>query len=138
MTHAMADIKKIHYLGDPKASPQEIDWLTSDIKSTSLDEMLALAEAADKAFRNLLALIRPHITLNRARSIREFRRTCSFRAIAQVTYLEWGDKAKWNPPYNQLAGMALCEISAGILGEDQTQDPWDMKPPDLSSLFRKE
>jgi hypothetical protein len=39
----------------------------------------------------------------------------SWRLLAMATWAEWMDDANWNPPDNQLAGMALCEVASDIL-----------------------
>jgi hypothetical protein len=48
----------------------------------------------------------------------------SYRRIAGCTYLEWGRDGNWQPITNQLAGVALCEAAAELLGENYQEYPW--------------
>jgi hypothetical protein len=60
----------------------------------------------------------------RARLVRRWRveELCSFPTIATRAHMEWhGD---WQPPSNQLAGVALCAAAARMLGEDPGEEPW--------------
>ena len=79
---------------------------------------------ASETMNAFLSGIRPRMTRARALRIREIRSHNSWRIVAGATYLEWGIDADWMPQNNQLAGMALCEIAANLLGEDHTKEPW--------------
>lgn len=47
----------------------------------------------------------------------------TWRGVAQECHDAWnGD---WQPPSNQIMGMALCEVAAKHFGEDYMQDPWN-------------
>ncbi len=64
------------------------------------------------------------MSYQRALRIRELRSQLSWRGVAVETYAEWGADALWEPPTNQLAGMALCEAAAHVLQEDPHKFPW--------------
>ncbi len=64
------------------------------------------------------------MSYQRALRIRELRSKLSWRGVALETYAEWGADALWEPPTNQLAGMALCEAAAHVLQEDPHKFPW--------------
>jgi hypothetical protein len=45
----------------------------------------------------------------------------TWRAVAGTCALEW--RGEWGQ--NQLAGMAICERAAGLLGEHYMEEPWN-------------
>ena len=47
----------------------------------------------------------------------------SWRAVAQACYDAWG--GDWEPSFNQLVGMAFCEVAARRLGENYLEEPWN-------------
>lgn len=92
------------------------------------EDIMKFAEMAKHTFDVFHESIKPRMTAERAARIRELR--CgpvmhSWRSIAEETYLHWEADAEWSPPSNQLAGMALCRIAAGMLGEDHRAAPWN-------------
>lgn len=48
---------------------------------------------------------------------------CSWRRIAELCCDLWG--GDWQPPSNQLMGVALCERAAKLLEEDPSAEPWN-------------
>jgi hypothetical protein len=76
---------------------------------------------------HILDIVTPYVTLERAQQIRGWR--CSepmatWRKVAELAYEAWG-KPEWLSSGHQLYGIALCEASAKLLGEDAYQDPWN-------------
>lgn len=65
------------------------------------------------------------VSRSRARTVRELRCDLrySWRALAAECHRRWD--GAWDPPSNQLMGMALCERAAQILGEDAHELPWN-------------
>jgi hypothetical protein len=48
----------------------------------------------------------------------------TWRAVARSAHDEFN--FTWiEPPYNQLAGVALCEVAAALFNEDGQQGPWN-------------
>jgi len=45
--------------------------------------------------------------------------------VARKSFEYWPEWFRWDPPSNQVAGMALCKIAAEYLGEDYFTDPWN-------------
>jgi hypothetical protein len=84
-----------------------------------LRELAAAAAAVKAAFDGDFA----GLTREQADFVRDLRvgRRYTWRAVAETCAVEWsGD---WGS--NQLAGMALCERAARLLGEDPDVDPWN-------------
>jgi hypothetical protein len=120
-------MKNMLYMGDSKISSAERDALFRDGgHAVGVDELLELAEAAGTRHAEFYAEIKPRMTRERAERVRQLR--CddgwSYRRLAGITYLEWGRDGTWYPETNQLAGVALCEAAAELLGEDFQQYPW--------------
>lgn len=65
------------------------------------------------------------VTPERAAEVRKLRceKRHSWRALAGACHENWG--GSWSPPTNQLMGMALCEVAAEILKEDNHELPWN-------------
>lgn len=98
------------------------------VEIKTVDQLMALAEAAKHTYETFDVEIKAKMTPERAARVRELR--CgdvahSWRAVAEVVHEEWGDDATWSPPSNQLAGMALCARAAELLGEDGRAEPWN-------------
>lgn len=121
----------MHYMGDSKISSAERDRIMSAPPlALTVPQIVRMAELAREVHDEFLAWIKPRMTRDRAERIRKFRCGAdgcdgwSYRAIAGTTHLEWGADANWEPWTNQLAGVALCEAAAELLGEDVESCPW--------------
>jgi len=115
------------YMGDSKVSSAEREWLFRDGgHAVGVDELLELAEAAGTRHAEFYAQIKPRMTRDRAERVRQLRcdDNWSYRKLAGICYMEWGRDADWYPETNQLAGVALCEAAAELLGENFQQYPW--------------
>lgn len=112
-------MKKIDYVGDPKAGAKEIDHITSGARPVTMGEVMDLVRRAGERHTEFTVTIRKLMTQARARRIRQLRveQDTSWRAIASLTYIEWGAIKYWHPISNQIAGIALCEVAADVLGE---------------------
>jgi hypothetical protein len=97
------------------------------IEITGVEQLKALAEAAVATKNFFDASIKPKMTAERAKRIRQLRVELgqSWRGVASMCAEEWGDDAGWEPPSNQLAGMSLCEFAAEMLGEHYRESPWN-------------
>lgn len=97
------------------------------VKIESVEQLKELAEAAERTHSTFLEYITSKMTDVRAAEIKGLRvdQGYTWRAVAKETHEAWGDDAGWEPPSNQLAGMALCEAAAKRLGENYMEEPWN-------------
>lgn len=94
------------------------------IQIRNADDLKALAEMASETHNHFLDTIRPLITKDRAEFVRKLRiEGYTWRAIARDCHLKFN--GSWSPISNQLAGMALCEISAPFFGENWNDEIWN-------------
>jgi len=118
-------VKKPH-----KTDPVDDEVLRSAITGEGLVELTpellqVLADSAadiwECAAREAAAVLTP----DRAREVRAWRVDGGYtwRAVARAASEAWD--APWEPPSNQLAGQALCEAAARMLGEDPEAEPWN-------------
>lgn len=88
-------------------------------------EARAMARRAQRAYDGFERLAVRGMSRERAEQIRVWRVVlkCSWRKIAELAFPGWGQR--WSPPWNQLAGLALCRRAAVVLGEDGLRPPWN-------------
>lgn len=116
------------HIGGPKEHPVDTAARTGAggvIVLDSADQLMELARIAQSAFASISGRVAPKMTPERAARVRELRADgFTWRSVAAQIHAEWGADADWNPPSNQLAGMALCEAAATALGEEHAAYPW--------------
>ena len=66
-----------------------------------------------------------HLSKEDALEIKEFRKSGSWRMVAQKAAKRWPDRGYANG--NQIEGMHLCEAAALTLGEDCNKEPWNQE-----------
>lgn len=97
------------------------------IEIESASELMEIARMARATHEYFLEEIRKNMTREQAEFVRKLR--CeddySWRMIAAVCFDEKWDMEPWEPPSNQLAGMALCEVAAEFFGEHYREGPWN-------------
>ena len=114
--------------GDTRMTRSEEECLVSSgLREISRDELVRLAKRAEQVKLAFDVVAVAGMTMQRATRIRELRKTSSWRAVAGAIHKEWGADAMWEPETNQLAGMALCEAAAAMLGEDPERQPWQSR-----------
>lgn len=93
----------------------------------SPDELYDLALAARSTFDSAEKQI-ADMTMEQAAFVRRLR--CgdgedgyTWRAVAETCHLEWN--GQWEPPSNQLYGMAICKRAAELHGEDYMDETWN-------------
>lgn len=98
-----------------------------DLVELTPDQVAALSRQANEVYREFDRDVDRAMTISRARQIKVWRcfMGCSWRRVAELAAGEWGRAAKWQPPSNQLAGLALCRRAARRLGEKPDQPPWN-------------
>lgn len=95
-------------------------------KTLSLNDLREMARQANETHRHFLDLVRGGMKKRHARYIRQLRlANHSWRLIARYCYNRGWEWARWEPPSNQLAGMALCERAAELHGENYREEPWN-------------
>lgn len=100
---------------------EEAQAEVSRLRTLSPAALSVIADAANKTYQYFCQYI--EVSPGLAKLIRQLRvgRDYSWRAIARFCSEVWG--APWGS--NQLAGMAICEKAAKLLGEDFMQPPWN-------------
>jgi hypothetical protein len=65
------------------------------------------------------------LTPERAQRVKHLRcvEDRTWRSVAVICRKEF--HGSWEPPENQLWGVALCRVAARILGEDPNKEPWN-------------
>lgn len=91
-----------------------------------LIEFAQMADARNKTYVQAFSML---MTIGEARQVRAWRvdQRRSWRSVARTAFErcdEW-HWPKWDPPSNQLAGMALCEVAAKKLGGSYRKEPWN-------------
>jgi len=104
-------------------------------KRMALSEVLEVGckgcpdKAASDKFDAYSLYVREHMTKEQAEFVRKLRvdERYSWRAVARRCYgnHRFRDWSKWDPPSNQIMGMALCERAAVMYGEDYEKEPWN-------------
>jgi len=95
------------------------------IKIESREELMELAKMAERTKREIEKSIE-NMNLKEAKRIRNWRiKGSSWRRVAELAYKNKLCGKEWEPPSNQLAGVALCEKAASIFNEDSKQEPWN-------------
>jgi len=104
----------------PPETPPEARAEVDRLLTLTPELLTVMADGANKTYQlfNRIPLDTP-----RAKLVRHLRVTQSFswRAVARRCALLW--KAPWGA--NQIAGMALCQKAAKLLGEDFMKEPWN-------------
>lgn len=101
--------------------------LIPDHQPPNSHRLEALHKDAVRTFERLFAEAGPVLTRERIDQVRRWRceRGFSWRRVAQRAHVHWA--AAWDPPSNQLAGMALCQLSAAALGQNFREPPWNVR-----------
>jgi len=95
-------------------------------KTFSLNEFRDLTRQAGEAHSQIVDLVRKGMKKRHARYVRRLRlANYSWRSIARTCCDREWEWARWAPPNNQLAGMALCERAAEMHGENYREEPWN-------------
>jgi hypothetical protein len=92
----------------------------------SMDEFEALCTAADNRYSEFEDVTRA-MTLVEACQIRVWRvmNRMTWRAVARAAYQEGFLQHRWEPPSNQIMGIALTERAARFFGEKWMEPPWN-------------
>lgn len=96
------------------------------VEIKSGDELMALARRAKETHNGFLLNATEIMTPLRAKRVRALRvdHGCTWRGVAERCHKAWRD-ADWWPQWNQLAGMAVCEVAAVHFGEHYMDEAWN-------------
>jgi hypothetical protein len=92
----------------------------------SMEEFESLCAAADKRSHEFDEVTKT-MTLTEACQIRVWRvmDRMTWRSVARAAYQEGFLQHRWDPPSNQLMGIALTERAAHFFGEKGMEPPWN-------------
>jgi len=95
-------------------------------KRLTFDDLVELGRKADERMSEFTDVV-ACMTLGQATQIRHWRTNghMTWRSVARAAYLEGWFGRKWEPPSNQLMGMALVEKAAHLFGENFREEPWN-------------
>src|SRR5262245_36737601 len=87
----------------------------------SADDVMKMAQQAREKYDMYSLMILKIMDKKRAKEVYDFRVTqrYTWRLLAVACWSKWEEAAHiWQPPTNQLAGMALCEVASQILQKE--------------------
>lgn len=91
------------------------------------DQLVEFATKADERHKEFTQLAQG-MTPKQAAVVRKVRveRRMTWRAVARTFHkLGWRNLRGWDPPSNQLMGMALCKHAAEFFQESFNEPPWN-------------
>lgn len=92
----------------------------------TFDELVKFGQKADERLEEFTVLI-GGMTMVQASQVRIWRvaKRMTWRSVARAAFDENWFSRSWQPPSNQLMGMALCEKAAAFLRENFREEPWN-------------
>lgn len=96
-------------------------------RSLTFDELVELGRKGNERLEEFTGLIGGSITLAQASQVRIWRveHRMTWRSVARAAFNEnWFNRA-WQPPSNQLMGIALCKKAAAFFRENYRAEPWN-------------
>jgi len=92
----------------------------------TFDALVELGRKADEKMSGFTDVV-ACMSLGQATQIRHWRIEghMTWRSVARATYLEGWFSREWEPPPNQLMGMALVQKAAQLFGENYREAPWN-------------
>jgi hypothetical protein len=95
-------------------------------KRLTFDDLVELGRKADERMREFTGVV-GGMTLGQAAQVRIWRvdNRMTWRKVARSAYLEGWFCRRWQPPPNQLMGIALVEKAAQLFGENFREEPWN-------------
>ena len=95
--------------------------------SLTFDEMVELGRKANERLEEFTGLIGGSMNLAQASQVRIWRvdHRMTWRSVARAAFGENWFNRSWQPPSNQLMGIALCEKAAAIFQENFREEPWN-------------
>ncbi|MBA7668346.1 hypothetical protein ES703_76456 [subsurface metagenome] len=95
-------------------------------KRLTFDDLVELGRKADERMQELTEVV-GGMTLGHAAQVRIWRIEghMTWRSVARAAYLEGWFHCRWEPPSNQVMGMAICERAATFFEENYREPPWN-------------
>lgn len=92
----------------------------------TFDELVDLSRKADNRAQEFTGLVKD-LTRAQAAKVRNWRvdEHMTWRRLAREAYLMGWFSRSWQPPENQIMGMALCEKAAPFFKENFREPPWN-------------
>jgi len=96
---------------------------------TSKEQLMEMARKANDTFMSFQDFV-SGMNMDMAKEIRLMRvdKGCTWRRVAEIMHefiLKQTGEDMWQPPSNQLMGMALCKKAAQLHGEDYMGKYWN-------------
>ncbi|MBA7591346.1 hypothetical protein ES708_33500 [subsurface metagenome] len=95
-------------------------------KRLTFEELVELGRKADERMKEFTDVV-ACMTLGQAAQVRHWRIDghMTWRSVARATYREGWFCRKWEPPSNQVMGMAIVVKAAQLFGENFREEPWN-------------
>ena len=95
-------------------------------KRLTFEELVELGRKADERMGEFTDVV-ACMTLGQAAQVRHWRIDghMTWRSVARATYREGWFCRKWEPPSNQVMGMAIVVKAAQLFGENFREEPWN-------------
>jgi hypothetical protein len=90
------------------------------------DELVKYSSMANERMQEFTEVVET-MNLGQAAQVRAWRCNShmTWRSLARAAWREKWFERRWEPPENQLMGMALVEKAAQLFGENYTEPPWN-------------
>ncbi len=95
-------------------------------KRLTFEELVELGRKADERMKEFTDVV-ACMTLGQAAQVRHWRIDghMTWRSVARAAYREGWFCRKWEPPSNQVMGMAIVVKAAQLFGENFREEPWN-------------
>ncbi len=95
-------------------------------KRLTFDDLVEFARKADARMQEFTEIV-GDMTLGQAAQVRIWRvySHLTWRGLARAAYLEGWFQRGWQPPSNQIMGMALADKAAQLFNENFRVKPWN-------------
>ena len=92
----------------------------------SFDELVELSRKGNERLDEFEGIVAP-MNLGQAAQVRHWRvdNHMTWRSVSRAAYEEGFFLSDWDPPSNQLMGMALCNKAAQVFDENYREEPWN-------------
>jgi len=103
-----------------------IERQAGSLMTLSFEQCVELSRKGNETLDKFEGIV-ASMDLGQATQIRHWRvDVCrTWRSVARSAYNSSLFSRAWNPPANQIMGMALCNRAAQVYGEDYRKGPWN-------------
>jgi hypothetical protein len=114
-----------------KTEPEKFEELMDEFEKSharrmTLEDLLELSRKGNTRLSEFTGIV-ASMNLGQATQIRHWRVKghLTWRSLARAAYREGWFDHQWEPPANQIMGMALAERAAIMFGENYREEPWN-------------